>query len=633
MVKAWLRKHVRVEAESDAVSRHYGAFGIVTQVHEETKGVTVLTEKASFVVPLSEVAVRTERECLVRTWFNFSRVSPQKQTLMLHQLGYWDPESAPPIFSVAATRPKRLQDSHLRIWALALSVTFPKESFEIFDPQFFLRRVIGDAREADIAERLEMRIKEAFESKDLLLFPLQCPQMDDHEMGHWTLLAVQKKPQAVRYYEPLDEPNEICFSKALQVLSILGMGDQLEVTNKFRQISDECCECVMHYEELEVRHLAGEGWGSVKSLHPEHRLTIRTILKRFSDNMERFRKAWMGDEAEERVKREALKSWAEDKVGKAALAQVEIDKLQKIAEAVAELSSEHKDMPGLILPTPKPKPKLKAKVAQVKDKQVKQAHEGKPGSSGSSVETGSAPEDKQKLDKYMKKGLHPELQTVISEAGEPGVAGSGEPGEGGEPSGEPGEPCESGEGADGSPPCEEPGGEPCEAQAKQDEVVPAVSQPGSASEPQPAAAFSAAVSEQVKAAEAACEAKEQLELVDLFSDDESVLEKMDELEQGEKKFEAWVRDLTSAQKQLIIRRHFSSSEEWDQIWRYLGYVRSTQTNQGCGKCRFNSCEKCCWDKSLNYVLRHGSVPFWWKKYRRGCLQQASVSSKWLRELC
>ena len=31
----------------------------------------------------------------------------------------------------------------------------------------------------------------------------------------------------------------------------------------------------MHYAELEVRQAAGEGWGSVVALHPEHRVKMK----------------------------------------------------------------------------------------------------------------------------------------------------------------------------------------------------------------------------------------------------------------------------------------------------------------------------------------------------------------------
>ena len=68
---------------------------------------------------------------------------------MLHQLGYWEPSAAAPIEAVTATKPLRLEDQHLRMWSLVLSATFPKEKFEVFDPQCFLRRLLGEAMEKE----------------------------------------------------------------------------------------------------------------------------------------------------------------------------------------------------------------------------------------------------------------------------------------------------------------------------------------------------------------------------------------------------------------------------------------------------------------------------------------------------
>ena len=69
----------------------------------------------------------------------------------------------------------------------------------------------------------------------------------------------------VRYYDGLEQLNEICLSKAQHLLSIIAGADSrllskpLVRTNSLRQKADECTEMLMHYFEIEVRASANEG--------------------------------------------------------------------------------------------------------------------------------------------------------------------------------------------------------------------------------------------------------------------------------------------------------------------------------------------------------------------------------------
>ena len=71
----------------------------------------------------------------------------------------------------------------------------------------------------------------------------------------------------MRYYDTLEEPNEVCLSRASDILSALDLSPDVPTcSNKFRQKDTECGWWVMHYTEAEVRRDNGEGWGDCKAL-------------------------------------------------------------------------------------------------------------------------------------------------------------------------------------------------------------------------------------------------------------------------------------------------------------------------------------------------------------------------------
>ena len=84
------------------------------------------------------------------------------------------------------------------------------------------------------------------------------------------MLAIEPPP-AVRYYETMDKANEVCISRAEQLLEALGLSPELvksvpERSNKFRQVGEDCGWWVLHYTEAEVRNKALEGWGACKAV-------------------------------------------------------------------------------------------------------------------------------------------------------------------------------------------------------------------------------------------------------------------------------------------------------------------------------------------------------------------------------
>ena len=102
---------------------------------------------------------------------------------------------------------------------------------------------------------------------------------------------------------------------------------------QFRQKAAECTEVVMHYSELEVRHAAGEGWGSVLALHPEHRIKMRKTLSRFQSNLEPVRLKWVEKSRLDEVQRAYLEKAVEQKVGKAALIDLQLERHSPVGQS------------------------------------------------------------------------------------------------------------------------------------------------------------------------------------------------------------------------------------------------------------------------------------------------------------
>ena len=360
----FLLKIVRVEAEHKDFLERYGYSGTVTAVNAEKQELQVVTSQHAWWIPVSLVKVRAERELDTREILSFQRVSQREKVNMLHQLGHWDANASAPIEQVSATSPLRLADAQISLWNLALARTFPKADYEYFEPQAFLRMLVGEFAEPERAEELEKGARQSFQRHELLLFPIHGEESPEHPLGHWTLLAVGKREDgqaAFRYYESLHTPNEICLSKALKIAAILSGAEDLPIQNAFRQKSDECAESVCHYMAIEVRHLAGEGWGSVKPLHPVHRKVIRNNLSRFAKNLEEARLKWVHEELQAEVKAKALHQFVERKVGKARMAELELSKLRAVAISVGKLQDLHQDLPNLELPKVETKAKSKVK--------------------------------------------------------------------------------------------------------------------------------------------------------------------------------------------------------------------------------------------------------------------------------
>ena len=89
------------------------------------------------------------------------------------------------------------------------------------------------------------------------LFPVHCPECVEHPSGHWTLLSLERTEAeaevSVRYFDTMDKVNEVCVSRANQLLDCFGVDARAERTNTFRQAGEDCAWWVLHYAEVEAR--------------------------------------------------------------------------------------------------------------------------------------------------------------------------------------------------------------------------------------------------------------------------------------------------------------------------------------------------------------------------------------------
>ena len=212
-------------------------------MHFEAKEVTLFRDKAPPIrAPVEILVQRTTRQCQGRSLFNFSRVSFNQKTLMLHKQGIWHHQEAVKIESITQKKPMRFEDEQLRLWFVVLASTFPKHTAEYFDPQFFTRRLFKDTEDVELQLKLREALKNALRAQSTakLFIPIHCPESPKHPLGHWTFLVIEKhalqlNQHVVRYYETLDEINEVAVSRANHILECVGL-EKLQRTNHMRLV-------------------------------------------------------------------------------------------------------------------------------------------------------------------------------------------------------------------------------------------------------------------------------------------------------------------------------------------------------------------------------------------------------------
>ena len=180
---------------------------------------------------------------------------------MLGRLGITDVLVSAPFEQVVAHNFKP-EGWHIQLWLILLEQVFP--GLVGYSPDL-LHIFFSEGVEDEIARnKVQTEIRASVLDTGRHLFPLHCPQCAEHPDGHWTLLSLQRKQKevSVRYYETLDKMNEVCMSRAKLLLEFFGIEAEVERTNTFRQVADDCVWWVCHYAEVEAREAHCEGLGA-----------------------------------------------------------------------------------------------------------------------------------------------------------------------------------------------------------------------------------------------------------------------------------------------------------------------------------------------------------------------------------
>ncbi len=311
--KTYMRQWVRVEHEDRGFEQHFSTWGQCGKACETTQKVYIQGPETIVVVPAKLVVVRTHGMFSVRPLSGFKSVSKLERISLLLRAGVWDVEASAPL-EAPAKKSVRLEAEHVKHWGVLLSWTFPEASVRMYEPDLYLRNLLSADLPTEDKERLQSGLRMSFKKFSVHLFPLHCEVSTEHPSGHWTLLVVeraQEGPARVRYYETLDKMNEVCEKKAREVLSVLGLPEEVQRSNEFRQVGDECTEWVMHYMELEVRAAGGEGRATKPGISPKRIAEIRQQLSGYMSNLEKTRLQWLKEYQEEQKLLSAMtEAWA-----------------------------------------------------------------------------------------------------------------------------------------------------------------------------------------------------------------------------------------------------------------------------------------------------------------------------------
>ena len=228
-----------------------------------------------------------------RPLFNFARQSFEKKVRMLGRFGITDVLASDPFEKVRA-QSFTPEGCHIQLWLLLLEQVFPK--LMSYSPEL-LHIFFSESVEDECARnKVQSEIRNSILESGRHLFPVHCPQSAEHPDGHWTLLSLERKENevSVRYYETLDKVNEVCMSRAKQLLEFFGVEAEVERTNTFRQVADDCVWWVCHYAEVEAREAHCEGLGACFAIgNALRKPQIRQCLKLASEQLEAARTKWL----------------------------------------------------------------------------------------------------------------------------------------------------------------------------------------------------------------------------------------------------------------------------------------------------------------------------------------------------
>ena len=198
-----------------------------------------------------------------RDLFDFRRQSQQSKLRILGRCGMTDVMRSAPLEPVGNNF--QPEGFHIQLWMTLLEQVFPE--LIGYNVEFLEVLLSADPENQEKTKTFEAEVQASVRRPGRHLFPVHCPQQDEHPDGHWTLLSLEKadgeSPLKVRYFETLETANEVCLSRANNIIQACGVVEPPERSNTFRQSGDECTWWVLHYAEVEARMHHDEGLGGL----------------------------------------------------------------------------------------------------------------------------------------------------------------------------------------------------------------------------------------------------------------------------------------------------------------------------------------------------------------------------------
>ena len=358
----YLKKEFRVEREYVSGESVFGKVGTCVYAHQEEQEISLMDSTMSILrVPVSACSEMTKSIPKPRPMMTFEHVGKKVRLQMLGRLGMVSPESAPPV--EFKKNEGLVEGQTIQIWAVLLEQTFPEVSFFSWSPDsMYVYFQMLQQQDTEGSQLLAEAFRRSVSRYDKVFFPVQCPEgAETHESGHWTLLVVESVEEGmrleeprIRYYETMNDVNEVCLQRAQVILqevcptlSPKALVNGLSRHQVFRQKGTDCGYWVMHYIELEVRKLSGEGSGPVTT-PTDRKQTMVSRVKAAVKQLEKARQGWLEEASVEEMKRKTAQAILQAKTTKAKSDLKEAEDLRRRAEEAALVSIWCKTLPDAI---------------------------------------------------------------------------------------------------------------------------------------------------------------------------------------------------------------------------------------------------------------------------------------------
>ena len=581
-------KTVRCEVEVGGGSKYYGKHGTCVSIDEKEGMANVMTDIELHKIPLGAVRQRTAKEVKVAELKNFQGTSEVDKQVVMMMSGFgWDTEREETIGSVTNSKPKLFEKQQLSIYAALIQWTLSNKHVMIYNADY-IQVLSGSTHfevEADVLERVRSAFRAALHRYERHIFPLS--SVTDASTEHWTVLVIESVAQLVRYYESLEEMKHANVAMAKGILEILGLTVPLERTNTFRQVEEECGEIACHYIELECRHAAGEGWGSVEGFT---RGRWQEMRKKLGATCAILKKTQLGFKAREET--EAAQAAAMNKLKDAALGETQrmmlrVQDIKERGNAAANEDFFNGLDAELELPEgwgekkkKKSNKRIVAKSTPVESFKTELEQQNKETKQKKEAEEMKSKEEKKNEKTESDKGKGEEVNKGDQEKKKKEAEGD-EKGQVTE------KPHENKEGEKGD---QEKGTKEAEGDKKEP--------PEKKTEGE--------------------EEGEVMEVIDVFK-----LKVAKVVEAGEVGFEKWLRSRSIQELEGIVE--VDRAQQHEKTGEYLGFAKKYEVLKVCGSCRYShGCERCSYEHALRYVVRHRQPAKWWLKRAGEVLRKKST---------